>query len=178
MAGAHVDADGVGPAEHGPGYLRRCATTWALAGGTRVRVAAADAGQHEPAPLPGPGAVPAGQLHPALAELGPGVSRAELWALIEATREDGTMKTYGQLIHVEEFHRDGVRYRIAVFRVQGGSRGTWSCDMCLARNEDTDPSHPTVEECVAGTKKLIDRHHREEHSGRPAPQSKDTTRGA
>jgi hypothetical protein len=34
------------------------------------------------------------------------------------------METYGQLIHVEEFHRDGVRYRVAVFRVQGGLHGS------------------------------------------------------
>jgi hypothetical protein len=74
------------------------------------------------------------------------------------------MKNYGQLIQIEEFHRDGVRYRIALFRVQDGLKGTWSCNTCRARNEGTDPTHPTSDECVAGMKKLIDRHHREMHS--------------
>jgi hypothetical protein len=75
------------------------------------------------------------------------------------------MHTYGQLIHVEEFNLGVVRYRIAVFRVQGGLRGTWRCDTCLARDRHDRPSHPTVEECLADTKKAIDQHHRENHSG-------------
>jgi hypothetical protein len=74
------------------------------------------------------------------------------------------MRTYGQLIHVEEFHRDGVHYRVAVFRVQGGLHGKWSCDTCLIHEDEDAPTHPAIEECVAQTKKNIDRHHREHHA--------------
>lgn len=80
------------------------------------------------------------------------------------------MTTYGLLIHVEEFQRNGVRYRIAVFRVQGGLRGTWGCEICSARNPDADHTHPTVEECVAQTKQMIDDHHRKHHAGHSATQ--------
>jgi hypothetical protein len=73
------------------------------------------------------------------------------------------MKTYGQLIHVEECLKDDVHYRIAVFRVQGGLQGVWSCDTCVAQDDDADPTHPSIEECVAGTQKAIDRHHKERH---------------
>ena len=76
------------------------------------------------------------------------------------------MQTYGQLIHVEEMHRDRVHYRIAIFRVQGGLHGRWSCDTCLLENEDDSPTCPTVEECVAKTKKTIEQHHRECHLDR------------
>jgi len=73
------------------------------------------------------------------------------------------MKGYGQLVHVEEFHRDGVHYRVAIFRVQGGLHGEWSCDGCATK--DKNGVHPTIEEAVAETKKLIDGHHTERHRG-------------
>lgn len=71
------------------------------------------------------------------------------------------MDDYGQLVHVEESHRDGVHYRVAVFRVEGGLHGEWSCNECSTK--DKDGVHPTVEEAVAETKTLIDEHHRNEH---------------
>ena len=75
MAGAHAIQMVSALLRHGPAYLRQVARRpGALAGGARVRVAAADAGQHEPAPLPRPRGVPAGQLHPPPAELGSGLS--------------------------------------------------------------------------------------------------------
>ena len=73
-------------------------------------------------------------------------------------------RTYGQLVHVEEFHIGVVRYRIAVFRVQGGLHGRWSCDTCLLENEDDSPTCPTIDECVAKTKKTIEQHHLDYHS--------------
>ena len=75
------------------------------------------------------------------------------------------MHTFGQLIHVEDLYLGIVHYRIAVFRVKGGLHGAWSCDTCLAQQKADAPDHPTVEECVADTKKAIDQHHRENHAG-------------
>jgi hypothetical protein len=71
------------------------------------------------------------------------------------------MQDYGQLVHVEEFHRDGIHYRIAVFRVQGGLHGEWSCSECEITEKDG--VHPTVEECVMENKRLIDEHHDQRH---------------
>ena len=71
------------------------------------------------------------------------------------------MDDYGQLVHVEEFHREGVHYRVAVFRVEGGLHGEWSCSRCAFG--DKNGVHPTVEEAVTETKKLIDEHHRLKH---------------
>jgi hypothetical protein len=33
----------------------------------------------------------------------------------------------------------------------------------VAQDDDADPTHPSIEECVAGTQKAIDRHHKERH---------------
>ena len=68
---------------------------------------------------------------------------------------------YGQLVHVEEFHRGGVHYRIAVFHVEGGLHGEWSCNGCSVA--DRNGVHPTIEETVAETRKLIDEHHAATH---------------
>jgi hypothetical protein len=78
------------------------------------------------------------------------------------------MKTHGQLVHVEEYNRAGVHYRIAVFRVQGGLHGQWSCDNCPTL--DDDGVHPSIEECVADTKRFIEEHHREHHADRSSPR--------
>jgi hypothetical protein len=69
------------------------------------------------------------------------------------------MHTHGQLIHVEDFHIDSAHYRLAVFRVQGGLHGKWSCDG-VAMSDD-DGVHSTIEECISETKALIDGHHRQ-----------------
>ena len=74
------------------------------------------------------------------------------------------MDDYGQLVHVEELFRDGIQYMIAVFRVQGGLHGEWSCENCAAK--DQNGVHPTVEETVMDTKKFIDEHHANLHKTR------------
>lgn len=79
------------------------------------------------------------------------------------------MDSYGQLVHVEELHRDGVHYRVAVFSVKGGLHAEWSCSGCAMT--DKNGVHPTVEQSVAATKKLIDKHHRNNHF---ASSSRDT----
>jgi len=74
------------------------------------------------------------------------------------------MKTFGQLLHVEEIHRDGAHYRLAILRVQGGLHGKWSCDSCIAE-DDQDRTHPTLDECLASIKDAIERHHAANHCG-------------
>jgi hypothetical protein len=72
------------------------------------------------------------------------------------------MRTYGQLIHVEEFCIDTARYKIAVFRVHGGLYGQWSCDGCTSSYDDK--LHPSIEDCGTAIKALINEHHRQCHS--------------
>jgi len=73
-----------------------------------------------------------------------------------------SMHIYGQLIHVEETRRDSIVYRIAIFRVQGGLHGAWSCSACAA-DDDQNGTHPTIDEAVTSVKNAIERHHRERH---------------
>jgi predicted RNase H-like HicB family nuclease len=73
------------------------------------------------------------------------------------------MKAFGQLIHVEEVHRDGVKYRIAVFRVRGGLQGKWSCEACDL-DYTQDQTNPTLDECLASIKDTIEKHHAAKHS--------------
>jgi len=75
------------------------------------------------------------------------------------------MKTFGQLLHVEDVQRDGAHYRIAVFRVEGGVAAKWSCDKCPAADEGAGLPHPSVEACVMAAKHAINAHQRERHAG-------------
>jgi hypothetical protein len=72
------------------------------------------------------------------------------------------MNVFGQLLHVEELRRGDVLYRIAVFRVQGGLGGKWSCSVC---NDDaqTPCLAPTIEGCTKAVKWEIEQHHAERH---------------
>jgi hypothetical protein len=73
------------------------------------------------------------------------------------------MNVFGQLLHVEEVRRDGVLYRIAVIRIQGGLHGTWSCDQCnMDANEEC--ARPSIEESLRFAKKAIAEHHDMRHS--------------
>jgi hypothetical protein len=76
------------------------------------------------------------------------------------------MGNYGQLIHVEEYCIGEVSYRIAVSNVEGGLNGSWTCRDCECG--DKNGVHPTIEECVTATRRLITDHHLEIHlRGRP-----------
>jgi DNA transformation protein and related proteins len=81
--------------------------------------------------------------------------------MVENCHEGRSMNDYGQLVHVEEFHIEGVHYRVAVFRVEGGLHGEWSCSRCALGEKNG--VHPTVEEAVTETKKFIDDHHHLKH---------------
>ena len=72
------------------------------------------------------------------------------------------MQVYGQLVHVDEFDCDSIRYRIAIFRVQGGLLGKWSCAVCEV-DESQAHTYPTIEESVATVKQMIEQHHRAHH---------------
>jgi hypothetical protein len=72
------------------------------------------------------------------------------------------MHDFGQLLYVDEFYRDEVDYRIAVFRVQGGLLAKWSCGVCQS-DESRQATHPTVDECVSAVHRTIEKHHREKH---------------
>jgi hypothetical protein len=76
------------------------------------------------------------------------------------------MNVFGQLVHVEEFHRDGVHYRLAVVRVQGGMHGRWSCNTCTL-DDDQDTTHPSVDETVRAIKQAIENHHQARHATLP-----------
>jgi len=73
------------------------------------------------------------------------------------------MKKYGQLVHVEDYPLNGVHYRMAVFRIQGGLHAKWSCDACRIEEDELAPTHHTIEEAMAGTRKIIAAHHRQNH---------------
>lgn len=75
-------------------------------------------------------------------------------------------RVYGQLLHVESLLRDAIQYRIAIFRVQGGLRGNWSCSAC-ENDHNPDIARSNVDECVAVVKKAIDEHHAQRHEPRP-----------
>jgi hypothetical protein len=80
------------------------------------------------------------------------------------------MHVFGQLLHVEEFEYRAVQYRIAVFKVQGGLNGQWSCGGCKL-NEEREVRHPTIDECVADLKRAIEAHHCETHGRGDKPSS-------
>jgi hypothetical protein len=73
------------------------------------------------------------------------------------------MQIYGQLVHVEQFDHDSICYRIAIFRVQGGLLGKWSCAVC-AEDERQTHTHPTIEEGVSSVKQTIQQHHQRRHT--------------
>ena len=72
------------------------------------------------------------------------------------------MHVFGQLLHVEELQFGPIHYRVAMFKVQGGLNGQWSCGSC--RSDDDHPTtHPGVKECVADLMKAIANHHKSYH---------------
>ena len=86
-----------------------------------------------------------------------------------ADGNEAEMQTYGQLLYVDEFTRDDIHYRIAIFRVQGGLLAKWSCGVCQA-DESPQVAHPSIEECVTAVHQTIEMHHREKHE---APMTND-----
>jgi hypothetical protein len=73
------------------------------------------------------------------------------------------MKDAGKLLHDETFGRQGVGYRIAVYRVPGGLQSEWNCNAC--RLERTDlVALPSLNDCVASARRAIVEHHRQLHS--------------
>jgi hypothetical protein len=74
------------------------------------------------------------------------------------------MKSSSQLIHIEEFRRDGVLYRVTVHRGRNELYGKWCCEACKVCGEEDNHAHRTAMECVAYTKGFADTHHRENHA--------------
>lgn len=72
------------------------------------------------------------------------------------------MRTFGQLLHVEDIHRDGVHYRMAIFRAAGGLHCRWSCDSCTVENDDG--TYSDMDQCITSMKNLISGHHTAHHS--------------
>ena len=77
---------------------------------------------------------------------------------------ESRMKTFGQLIHVEDISRGDTRYRLAVFRVTGGLQAKWSCEAC-ALDETLDRTCTNLDECVSLAMDTIERHHAAKHTG-------------
>jgi hypothetical protein len=74
------------------------------------------------------------------------------------------MKSSGQLVHIEEFRRDGVLYRVTVHKDRNKLHGTWCCEACSVCGEENSTTHRTALDCVAHTKGFVDSHHRENHA--------------
>jgi hypothetical protein len=74
------------------------------------------------------------------------------------------MKSSGQLVHIEEFRRDGVLYRVTVHKVRNTLYGSWCCEACSVCGEENSATHRTAMDCVAHIRGFADSHHRENHS--------------
>ena len=74
------------------------------------------------------------------------------------------MKTFGQVVYVEQRPKSGASYRLAIFRVTGGLQGKWTCEAC-----QLDAAHartfPTLDNCIASIRDDIDNHHADKHGG-------------
>ena len=73
------------------------------------------------------------------------------------------MKCNDQLVHIEEFRRDGLLYRITVHQVQNKLNGRWSCEACSVHGDEYSPTHQAAADCVTYTKGFADSHHREKY---------------
>lgn len=81
-----------------------------------------------------------------------------------------------QLLHVEELQKEGHCYRLAVFCVDGGIIGKWSCEACQSEHGHHDcPAFSTVDGCLNSLKRAIKDHHRTEH---PSASFSDAARAA
>ena len=54
------------------------------------------------------------------------------------------MKSSTQLVHIEEFRRDGVLYRVTVHKVRDKLYGAWCCEACSVCGEENSTLHRTT----------------------------------